>query len=179
VTQFEFASVFASLLYGLGIAHLFTNAIQQFYRKHLEFLQIAYAILTFLVMLVSWWGLFIFRDVETWTFEQFFVLVTQALAFFGMCVALFPPIDDSENTFETHRRPFLLLLSLSAVLDAVQAAQFGKLFSPWFYLIFIMQLPALAVLAMLIRNHKVQIAVAVYLSLAVFFWAFLGRHIVG
>ncbi|WP_332769460.1 hypothetical protein [Phenylobacterium sp.] len=179
MTQFEFASVFASILYGLGIAHLFTNAIQQLYRKRLEFLQIAYAALTFQVMLVSWWGLFIFSDVETWTFEQFFVLVAQSVAFFGMCVALFPPVDDAVNTFESHRRPFLLLLSLSAVLDAVQAAQFGKLFSPFLYPLFIVQLPALALLAMWIRSHRFQIVVAVYLSLAVAFWAFLGRHVVG
>jgi|GEM_PF-5368248 len=56
MTQFEFISVFASIIMGLGLAHLLTGAIQQVYRRQIDYVQSCYALLALLLIVLNCGG---------------------------------------------------------------------------------------------------------------------------
>ena len=173
MTQFEFISVFASIIMGLGLAHLLTGAIQQVYRRQIDYVQSCYAVLALLIIVLNWWGLFAWKDAPAWSLIQFLVLTLWSLAMFVICVAVYPPGDLGKEGFETHRRVVLFAVTVAFVLDIVQTAVHGALFQPATYLLVVSHFVVLAVAAATIRNTLAQKIIATYFPLAVFVWGFV------
>ena len=173
MASFDFVSVFTSIIFGLGLAQLLTGALTQVFRERLGFVQAAYTILALLLIVLSWWGLVAWKDDETWTLAQFLVLVVWALALFGLCVSLFPPAAAGDSSFESRRKAFLLILATACLLDVLQSAMHGAIFTPWYYLPYIAHYAALAVIAVYVRNRVFQSVVAVYFPMSMFFWGFV------
>ena len=158
---------------GLGLAHLLTGAIQQVYRRQIDYQQCCYAITALLLIVLNWWGLFAWKDQGAWSLIQFLVLVFWSLAMFVVCVAVYPPGDLGKEGFENHRRVVLLAVAGVALLDIAQTALHGALFAPPSYLPVVGHFAALPLVAVFIRNRLFQRAVATYLPLAIFFWGFV------
>jgi len=173
MTQFEFISVFASIILGLGLAHLLTGAIQQLYRGQIDYVQTCYALVALLLIVLNWWGLFAWKDEGAWSLTQFFVLVLWSLAMFAVCVAVYPFGETGQQEFETHRRVVLIAVAGVGVLDIVQTALHGALFTPVYYLPFVLHFVALALAAAVIRNALAQKIIATYFPLTTFFWGFV------
>lgn len=171
MSQFEYISVFASIILGLGLAHLLAGAIQQIYRGKLGYQQLCYSVLALFIIVLNWWGLFAWKDGASWSLLQFFVLVAWALSMFGMCVALYPPAEDA-GEFAKHKPTLLWLLIGVIALDIAQTALHGALFTPPTYLPFMLHYAALALAAIFIRNTLFQNVVAAYLPLVLIPWGF-------
>ncbi|MCX7357654.1 MAG: hypothetical protein NT015_05875 [Alphaproteobacteria bacterium] len=131
MSTFEFISVFISIIFGLGLAHLLTNAMAHVFQRKLSYERGAYLSFTTMLVLGQWWTLFRWRDFETWTFDAFAILVLWALTVFAMPVALYPPNEDVRAEIK-HRRTFLSLFFAMGVLDLAQTAMLGDLFQPWY-----------------------------------------------
>lgn len=172
MSQFEYISVFASMILGLGLAHLLAGAIQQIYRGKLGYQQLCYSVLALFIIVLNWWGLFAWKDGASWSLPQFFVLVAWALSMFGMCVAIYPPAEAADAAFSKHKPTVLWLLIGVIVLDIAQTALHGALFTPSTYLPFMLHYAALTLAAIFIRNGIFQNVVAAYLPLVLIPWGF-------
>lgn len=179
MTQFEFISVFASLILGLGLAHLLMGAIDRVYRKKAGYEQLAYTIFLLVLVSLNWWALFLLREEQSWTFDQFFAMVLWALALFAACIALYPPGEAANDSFESHRRTFLVAMLFTAPTDILQAALHGKLFTPWFYLLLPGHGFVLWLIALFVRNPTFHKVLATYFAGIILFWAFFARYVVG
>ena len=173
MTQFEFISVFASIIMGLGLAHLLTGAIQQVYRRQIDYVQSCYALLALLLIVLNWWGLFAWKDAGAWSLIQFLVLALWSLAMFVVCVAVYPPGELGKEGFEMHRRVVLFAVAATAALDIVQTALHGALLQPASYLPVVSHFVVLALVAAAIRNTLAQKLIATYFPAAIFFWGFV------
>ena len=174
MTHFEYISVFLSIIFGFGLAHLLSGAISQVYKRQFDYVHAACALLAFLILVANWWGTFAWRDLPEWTFELYFLLIAQALTFYGLCIAVYPPAGD----FQKHRSVFWGLLLLSIVLDAGAGLLAGTLFDPPIYALWLLHGGACALAALLIRNRVFQIVMATYLVLVVLFWTCVVRHLI-
>jgi hypothetical protein len=172
MSQFEYISVFASMILGFGLAHLFAGAIQQIYRGKLGYQQLCYSLLAIFLIVLNWWGLFAWVDTARWTLSQFFVVVVWTLAMFGCCVALYPPVETGDGQWEKHRGTFLWLLLGVCGLDVAQTALHGSLFEPPTYVPFMAHYAAVVLAAIFIGNRLFQNIVAVYLPVVLIPWGF-------
>jgi hypothetical protein len=172
MSQFEYISVFASIILGLGLAHLLSGAIQQIYLRRLSYQQLCYSVLALFLIVLNWWGLFAWKDGPSWSLLQFFVVIAWSLSMFGCCVALYPPGESAEGAFETHKRTFLWLLLAVVALDVAQTAMHGALFSPPSYPWFMGHYAALTLAAIFVRSGVFQAIVATYLTLVLIPWGF-------
>jgi hypothetical protein len=173
MTQFEFISVFASIVLGLGLAHLLTGAIQQVYRRQIDYKQCCYAVMALLLIVLNWWGLFAWKDSGAWNLVQFLVLVLWSLSMFALCVAVYPPGEIAMQGFGTHLRVVLFAIAIVASLDITQTALHGALFMPVSYLPVVLHFVVLALVATAIRNTLAQKVIATYFPLATFLWGFV------
>lgn len=178
MTQFEFISVFASLILGLGLAHLLMGAIDCVYRGKANYEQVAYTIFLLVLVSLNWWVLFSLRGEPEWSFDQFFAMVLWSLALFGGCVALYPPGDAANDGFQAHRRTFLVAMAFTAPTDILQAALHGKLFEPWFYMLLPGHGFVLWIIALFVRNSTFHKILATYFAGIILLWAFVVRHVI-
>ena len=178
MTQFEFISVFISIIFGLGLAHVLTGAIQQLYRGGIGHMHLAYSIMTLVVLILNWWILFLWRDHQVWTFETFFVLILWAMAFFSLAVAAYPPGPQGADDFEVHRPTWLWIFIAAVLLDILQTAIRGQLFEPWYYLVLQSHYLVLSALAIIIKTRWLQLAIAIYMPGSLLLWSFVARHLV-
>lgn len=176
MSTFEFISVFISMIFGLGLAHLFTNAMAHVFQRKLNYERGAYLLFTTMIVLGQWWTLFRWRDVQTWTFEAFAVLVLWALTVFAMPVALYPPGEDVHADIK-HRRTFLALFLVMGVLDVAQTAMLGALFEPKYYLIFVGHYIAIAALGIASQSPRLHNVIATYLAASLTLWMLVVRRL--
>ncbi len=177
MNPFEFSTVFASIILGMGLAHLFSGGVQQIYRKQLGFMQAAYAVLALLLITIQWWSLLAWSDRPDWTLMQFLVLVVWSLSMLALCVAVFPPGDIAHQDFTSHLPVVGLTLAAMAALDIVQTWLHASLFTPVFYLPVILHYLVLALLVAFWRNRRVQLAISVWLPAFTFIYGFVWSSV--
>lgn len=173
MTQFEFISVFASIILGLGLAHLFTGAIQQVYRRQIDYVQSCYALLALLIIVLNWWALFAWKDEPAWSLLQFLILALWSLSMFVFCVAVYPPGELGKENFEKHQRVVSLAFAVLVLFDIAQTAAHGALFQPPSYLPTVLHFVVVGLVAAFIQNKLVQKVIATYLPVAIFLWGFV------
>lgn len=152
MTQFEFTSVFASIIMGLGLAHLFTGAIQQVYRRQINYAQSCCALLALLIIVLNWWALFAWKDEPAWSLLQFLILALWSLSMFVLCVAVYPPGDLGKENFAKHQRVVALSFAVMVLLDIAQTAAHGSLLQPPSYLPIVSHFVVVGLAAAAIRN---------------------------
>lgn len=177
MSPFEFSAVFASIILGMALAHLFSGGVQQIYRGRLGFMQAAYAVLTLLLITLQWWSLLAWSADPDWTLIQFFVLVVWSLSMLAMCVAVFPPAELGREDFASHLRIVGLALASMSGLDILQTALHGSLFEPVFYLPVILHYAVLALVVAFSRNRRVQLAIAAWLPAFTFIYGFVWSSV--
>lgn len=175
MSTFEFISVFISIIFGLGLAHLLTSAMAHLFRRQLGYERGAYLLLMLTLILTQWWSLFRWKDYQTWTFDAFAVLTLWALTVFAMPVALYPPGDEVTSEIK-HRKTFFAVFGAMGAFDVAQTAMLGELFEPWYYLPFIEHYWVFAGIAAFVKNRMVRNAVATYFAASMILWVFVVRR---
>lgn len=178
MTKFDFISVLVSIVFGLGLTHICGGAFQLAYRRRLGTTSLLLAGFTFVVIVLNWWMFFGWHTRTEWTFEAMLVLVAWALSFYAMAFALFPGGLDSDVESEVRYRGFALAFLATLAIDVVQTALLGTLFRPWYYLPFVGQNAACAVVIHRVTSRPVRRAVAWWLLLTIVLWSlFVRRHL--
>ena len=178
MSQFDFVSVFFSIGFGLGLSQLLIGLMNDVSRRRVTEEQMVYTAFALSNVILNWWVVFKWRGIQLWTYEMFFLLVVWAIALFGMTIALYPPGEQDVLPFEQRKRTFLLAWLVFLVLDTIQIAAQGGLFSPWYLLPFILHYAVLALLTLHFRQRLFQRVAAWYFLTSVLMWSFVVRRFV-
>jgi hypothetical protein len=179
MSQFDFISVLVSIVFGLGLTHLCAGAFQLAYRRQLGAITLLLSAFTFVVLVLNWWMFFGWHDRTNWTFEALLVLVAWAMSFYGIAIALFPPGVDDDIDSDTRHRGFAIGFLVTLVLDVIQTALLGTLFKPWYYLPFVAENAACAVVIHRAMSRRVKKAFAWWLLVSMLLWALVVRRYLG
>ena len=177
MTKFDFISVLVSMVFALGLTHLCAGAFQLAYRRRLDTDSLLLAGFTFLVIVLNWWMFFAWHDRTEWTFEALLVLVAWALSFYAMAFAIFPADTDVDSA--TRYRRFSVAFLGSLILDVIQSALLGTLLEPWYYLPFVSQYAACAIVINRATRASVRRSLAWWLVVTVTLWSLLVRRYLG
>ncbi|RMH21526.1 MAG: hypothetical protein D6701_02325 [Gemmatimonadetes bacterium] len=184
MSQFEYLSVFVSIVLGLGVAHLLSGVARLIHNRNrwrLDPLHGLWTLVTFYVLVLNWWVFFQASAIPEWTFGAFIVVVSWAVLFYLLAVVLYPPdMGDREDygaVFEGNRRWFLGLWVASSVADILLTDLRGDLFDPPEYLPFVGHFIVLGLLALVIRSRRFQIFVAGWVLFIGLAWALGVRRL--
>ena len=174
--MFEYLGVLLSIILGLALAHILfavAHIIQKRHTVRPYWVQIVWAVNVLLFVLAVWWGMFWWRQLAEWHFEEFVFLIGYAIVLFMFAAVLFPihfPESlDCESYFFSNRKWFFGLFALALLFDVPEtlAKQTAGLRSvPAQYMVFIPFALALAVTGFLTTNRRAHALISLAFLLA-------------
>jgi len=173
--KFEFIAVLMSLIFGLAITNLLSGMLRAFFLKELTDTRLAWSLAVGIILLVNWWGFFLWSDNEEWHFVEFLYLVLWATTHYLLAVSLYP-YDYMDSYTEELRRKFMLWTMLAiCVLDVGEATIGGELFEPWYYLVFMGFIFSLVAAPLVLPKPVVLRVSGWLLFFAVLIWSVVVR----
>jgi hypothetical protein len=169
--MFSYVMVLASVIIGLGIAHLLTGVagiIQHPGRAKIYWIHLVWVAATFLRAIFWWWFEFAFST-ATWTFALYFFVLCYALLIYLWCALLFPRdlagYDGYKDYFYSRRTWFFgvgLAASLADFADTLLkgVGHFLSLGTP--YLLGQAALTTFFIIALRTRNERFHAAFAIF-----------------
>jgi len=170
--MFNYVMVLASVIIGLGIAHLLQGVggiVQHPHREKTYWVHLLWVAAIFLRAIFWWWFEFRLSKTAEWTFTLYLFVLAYAVLIYLWCALLFPRdltgYDGFEGYFYSRRKWFFGLLLVGQAVDVADTllkgmAHFRSLGSS--YLFAIVGLSALLLLAMKTRNERFHGAFAVF-----------------
>jgi hypothetical protein len=129
MTQFEFLSVAASIVYALSLGRLVVAAPAVFVRATFDALFAAIYLSFFLMMLVVWWILWEASTVENWNFIGYLLFILTPLLYFLCAHVLVPNDGVSVGSWAQHYvevgRLFCALLAITFILSVGRGFYIG------------------------------------------------------
>jgi hypothetical protein len=116
VDAFSYLSVLISIILGLAITEILQGLrglVIARARVRMYWPSVAWAVLTILVSVQSWWAMFGMRQLESWTFVQFAVVLIQVIATY-MLAALVLPDFEGDHTIDLRTHYFRQIRWFSA-----------------------------------------------------------------
>jgi len=99
VDAFAYLSVLISIILGLAITQVLQGLrglVIARARVRMYWPSVAWAILMLLVSVQSWWAMFGMRQLESWSFAQFTVVLVQVIATYMLAALVLPDFDGSD-----------------------------------------------------------------------------------
>lgn len=114
--EFQYLTVFVSIILGLGITQLLTNVgrlAQARGRVRVYWPAALWVAMLFFILVQSWWAMFDMRDHRGWTFLAFLVVLMTPTSLYLMTALALPEVDvrsgepvDLRAHYYAHRRWF-------------------------------------------------------------------------
>ena len=170
--MFNYVMVLASVIIGLGIAHLLQGVggiVQHPHREKTYWVHLLWVAAIFLRAIFWWWFEFRLSKTAEWTFTLYLFVLAYGVLIYLWCALLFPRdltgYDGFKDYFYSRRKWFFGLLLVGQAVDVADTllkgmAHFRSLGSS--YLFAIVGLSALLLLAMKTRNERFHGAFAVF-----------------
>jgi hypothetical protein len=118
--------VILGILLGLSIRHLLNGAVklvQHPGRNQAYWVHLSWTAYMFLLMIHFWWWEFHLKEVQHWTFPEYFFLIIYIIVYYILCALLYP--DDLKeykgyrDYFYSRKQWFFGFLGVSFVLDVI------------------------------------------------------------
>lgn len=168
---FEYVLIFASIVLGLAVTHLMQGVaalVQHPGRVRIWWVHLLWVAYMFLSTVFWWWSEFRLRNVETWTFELYVLVLSYAFVLYLEAALLFPKdlqgYQGFEDYFLSRRRWFFGLLIVWNLIDFADTAVKGATYFRALgieYPIAQIALTLLAIGGMITRRPSVQAAIAI------------------
>ena len=170
--MFNYVMVLASVIIGLGIAHLLQGVggiVQHPRREKIYWVHLLWVAVIFLRAIFWWWFEFRLSKTPEWTFTLYLFVLAYAVLIYLWCALLFPRdlagYDGFEDYFYSRRRWFFGLLLLGQAVDVADTllkglAHFRSLGPS--YPVGIAILSALLLIAMLTRSRRYHALFAIF-----------------
>ena len=184
MTQFEFISVAVSIVLGLSAARLLSAVPYLLAPGRRYWVHVLWSAMLLAGHLGFWWAIWIYRDVDPWTFSGFAaVMLTPALLYLTVSALVSdrPAMVESWRThfFARHRVFFSLFLALTgsgplrqfAVLGHVDAPFIQGAVPPMFLVFLIPMIAVTGIVASNERIHALLVLVAAGLVLVTTMWS--------
>ncbi len=105
MTQFEFLSVFISIVLAFGVSDILSSWGEQIrLRKHIRRygLHTAWSGLLIIVMIQVWWSLWVLRERTEWTFPEYLSLIVPYLTVALIAYVLTPSLEDEDRDIKRY-----------------------------------------------------------------------------
>jgi len=177
MSEFEYLAVFISVIFGIGLTRVLTGLFRSIYGGVFDHTRIILTVYLLFVMLINWWAAFSWQSVQIWSFELFLVIIFWSIAHYLAALALYPPrVRDTVARTEYRVNWVLWALIGISVVDILQTAARDALFSPWYYLPFVLHFVVLQLLAIfLIKQNLYRWLIWYFLGVLVV-WSFVVRR---
>ena len=125
MTQFEFLSVFISIVLALGVSDILSSWGQQVRFRHQVrhyWLHTIWGLLLLLLMIQAWWGLWRLRDRTDWLFTDNLLLILPFLLLAFLAYVFTPTISDGKGDVKRYyfdNAPWFFGLSAAYLLAVI------------------------------------------------------------
>jgi len=137
MSQFEFLSVFVSIIIALGISNILSSAMRLIRRRgrvRMHKATLIWMAVLFLLQVLVWWVAFQRRESTNWTFYRFLLYLMMPILVSVPGYLLVPEMEmelvpdfDLEREFNHNRRWFFVIL---AAMGAVSLAEYAVSSAP-------------------------------------------------
>lgn len=177
MSEFEYISVFVSIIFGISVTHIMAGVMRSFYRGERDETILVLTAFLFLVLILNWWVSYTWRDEAIWSFERFLIILVWAVAHYVAAITLYPPLaSGDEQPFTRRRHWFLWAFFGIAITDLMQAWAKGELLDPWYYLPFVSHYAVLALIGIALRKDAFYRWMAWYFLVSMSTWSFVVRR---
>ncbi len=176
MSEFEYLSVYLSIVFGLALTHVISGAVRSVYARTARGTHLVYSGVAVLMLILNWWVAFSWREQPHWSFDAFLALILWAMAHFVMAVALYPPraLDDD---YERRTWWFLWAFTVVASLDIVVTGMLGDLSRPWYYLPVVLHWIGLSLLAIFVNTPSFHRFASWWFLASMVTWSLLVRRL--
>jgi hypothetical protein len=132
MSQFEFLSVFVSIIIALGISYILSSAMRLIRRRgrvHMHYPTLIWMAVLFLLQVLAWWLAFQRRESTNWTFFRFLLYLLIPILVSVPGYLLVPEIElelepefDLEKAFNHNRRWFFVILGAMGIIGFAEYA---------------------------------------------------------
>lgn len=177
MNEFEYLAVIVSIIFGISVTHILAGAIRTIYRGRVDETHLVLTAFFFLVLILNWWTGYQWHSQVLWSFDLFLIIIIWSVTHYIAAITLYPPqTAGNEYPIEYRRNWFLWAFIGIAVADIVQTAARGDVFTPWFYLPYVLHYIVLALLAIFINKPGAHRWIAWYLLIVTAIWSFAVRR---
>lgn len=184
MTDFEFLSVLISIVIGLGLTHLLKGLGHVIYHRHLngvDPVHTSWALAVFVILILNWWVVLLWRDVTQWSFSTFFTMVIWCCSFYALALSVFPPglsdETDYRQLFEENRSWILGTFIIMTLLDQLVTFQRERHLPELYYLAYVGHYTVLAGIGLLVRRRIYDLVLGWYLVVTLLLWSFGVRGV--
>jgi hypothetical protein len=186
VSEFEFLSVFISIVIGLAVTHLLQGlgqAVHERDRIPVDPLLTVWTLSVLIILVLNWWVFFAWETFDGWSFDVFLLLILWAISLYMLAVVLYPARfrdgDSYRELFERNRRWFFGTFIVFILLDVGQTAARGKLFHPPIYLPYVLHYALFSAVGIAVADTRYQRFFAWYTLVSVLMWSLGVRRLLG
>ncbi len=177
MSEFEYLAVFISIIFGISLTHILAGTIRSIYRNKAEESHLVWTLFILLVMILNWWTGYAWHDQQTWSFDLFMIIVFWSMAHYLVAITLYPPqAAGREHPFEYRHNWFLWAWIGIVLSDVLQTAARGDVFSPWYYLPFVLHYVFLALIAIFLQKPALHRWLPWYFLVSMVVWSFVVRR---
>jgi hypothetical protein len=177
MSEFEYLAVFVSIIFGISLTHILAGVIRSIYRGQSNETHLVLTGFLFLVMIVNWWTAFSWRSEDEWSFDLFLLIIVWSVTHYVAAITLYPPqVARIDHPFEYRRNWFLWAFVGIASMDILQTAARGDVFSPWYFLPFVLHYIALALLVIFVNRPNLHRWIAWYFLVSIAVWSLVVRR---
>ena len=177
MSEFEFLSVFVSIIFGISVTHIMAGVMRSFYRGERDETILVLTAFLFLVLILNWWISYTWRDEPIWSFERFLIIIIWAVSHYVAAITLYPPLASGDEQPFAHRRHWFLWAFFGiTITDMLQAWAKGELLDPWYYLPFVSHYAVLSLIGIALRKPSFYRWMAWYFLLSMTLWSFVVRR---
>ena len=111
MTQFEYLSVAVSIVLSLSVAHILVNLRAVFNSERRYWVHAFWVVSSLFIHLLTWWGFWSYREVESWNLATFSLLLLNPGILFvaSATLVLENPDSDWDSHFYRVRRSFFAI----------------------------------------------------------------------
>ncbi len=177
MSEFEFLAVLLSIVFGLALTQLLSGTVRLFYETSIDDVRLLWSLTITMVLIVDWWGFFVWSDTEQWRFELYTFLMAWAALHYVLAATLYPKDFAARIEPEKELKVFFVVLLVFIVIDCVEAGLRDALFSPWYFLPTMASWALAGMVALTVPRRVVQRLVAWYVLISLLVFAFVARRL--
>ena len=181
MTQFEFVGIGVSLVLGLAVARLLEGARDSFDPTRRYWIHALWVLTKLMNAALVFWGGWVYRDVDSWNFAEFLVLIAVPGIIFLQAHALVTPhphaVADWRAHFWSVRRFFFVANVIQIVINFVTVYSVSDVSFPSVEAVPLALILLLSVVGAASSNERVHAVVAVlaFLNLTLGFGVLFAR----
>ena len=179
MSDFEFLSVFISIIIGFGLTRLLGGLGRAYHFRRtnkMDVVHVAWTIAVLFVLVLNWWVILLWRNIEDWTFTLFFSMIVWTSSMYVLALAFYPPDVpkdvDYRELFSSNRTWFLSTWTIMCLLDLIVSAMREGGIPELTYIAFVGHYGVITAIGIFVRSRMYDLVAAWYIAATMAAWSF-------